>query len=142
MRRTQNAISPQFRRQFPILISISNQDKTVAEQIFVSNDPNKGISLLSCSASQGLGLVTLHYSPRVGQLLHLTADGSAEHPLLLAFPDICKGVGCHRNLAILLPLREGAQHVVAPLSRILVNIYPKVKELEQLEPKGFLKACQ
>ena len=120
---------------------LTHQDKTVAEQIFVSNNPNKGISLLSRSASQALGLVTLHFGPQVGQLSRLIADGSAEHPLLAAFPDICKGVGCHRGLAISLPLREGAQHVVAPPSRIPVNLYPKVKaELERLEAEGVFES--
>ena len=77
----------------------------------------------------------------MGQLSRLIADGSAEHPLLAAFPDICKGVGCHRGLAISLPLREGAQHVVAPPSRIPVNLYPKVKaELERLEAEGVFES--
>ena len=90
------------------------------------------------SSPAALGLVTLHYGTQVGQLLRLIVDGSLE---LLAFPDICKGVGCHRDLAISLPLREGAQHVVAPPSRIPVYLYPKVKaELEPLKSEGVFES--
>ena len=73
---------------------------SVREQIYVSRNFNKGVSLLSRAASQGLGLVTLHFGPKVGQLSKLNPDGSSSHPLLSLFPDICKGVGCHKDLEI------------------------------------------
>ena len=57
------------------------------------------------------------------------------------FPDICKGVGCHRDLAISLPLKEGAKHSVAPTSRIPVNLLPKVKaEIDRLEAEGVFES--
>ena len=121
--------------------SLSFRDNIVKERIFVSNNLNKGVSLLSRNASQALGLVTLHYGPQIGQLSHLSPYGSSQHPLLSEFPDICVGVGCHKGLEISLPLREGAQHVVAPPSRIPVNLYPKVKaELERLESEGVFES--
>ena len=86
--------------------------------------------MLSRAASQGLGLVTLHFGPKVGQLSKLNPDGSSSHPLLSSFPDICKGVGCHKDLEISLPL-----------SRIPVNLYPKVKaEIECLESQGVFES--
>ena len=114
---------------------------SVREKIYVSRNFNKGVSLLSRTASQGLGLVTLHFGPKVGQISKLDPDGSSGHPLLSSFPDICEGVGCHKDLKISLPLKEGAKHVVAPPSRIPVNLYPKVKaEIERLESQGVFES--
>ena len=57
--------------------------------------------------------------------------------ILFSVPDIYKEAGCHKYLKIYLPFKEGAKHVVAPPSRIPVNLYPKVKaELERLESQG------
>ena len=103
-------------------------DKTTKERVYVSQNFNKGVSLLSRAASQALGLVTLHFGPSVGQISQLRPDGSNSHPLLASFPEICEGVGCHKNLQISLPLREGAKHVVALPSRIPVNLYPKSRQ--------------
>ena len=103
---------------------------SVRKQIYVLRNFNKGVSLLSRAASQGLGLVTLHFGPKVGQLSKLNPDGSSSHPLLSLFPDICKGVGCHKDLEISLPL-----------SRIPVNLYSKVKaEIERLESQGVFES--
>ena len=100
-----------------------------------------GESLLLRRASQGLGLITLHYGPHIGQIRKLKPDGSNSHPLLSTFQDICKGVGCHKDLEISLPLREGAKHVVAAPSRIPINLYPKVKaEIERLEAEGVFES--
>ena len=116
-------------------------DKEIRERIYVSHNFNKGISLLSRSASQGLGLVTLHFGTQVGQASLLNPEGAETHPLLSSFPDICEGVGCHKNLEISLPLKEGAKHIVAPPSRIPVNLYPKVKaEIERLEKAGVFES--
>ena len=111
------------------------------KKVYVSHNFNKGVSLLSRGASQGLGLVTLHFGTQVGQAALLNPDGADTHPLLASFPDICKGVGCHKNLEISLPLKEGAKHVVAPPSRIPVNLYPKIKaEIERLEKAGVFES--
>ena len=68
-------------------------------------------------------------------------DGGPDHPLLKDYPDICEGVGCHKNLAISLPLKEGARHSVAPPSRIPINLLPKVKaELDRLESQGVFES--
>ena len=115
--------------------------KEIREKIYVSHNFNKGVSLLSRGASQGLGLVTLHFGSQVAQIRKLNPDGSDSHPLLSSFPDICKGVGCHKDLKISLPLKEGAKHVVAPPSRIPINLYPKVKaEIERLEAEGVFES--
>ncbi|MEL6802271.1 MAG: RNase H-like domain-containing protein, partial [Bacteroidota bacterium] len=68
-------------------------------------------------------------------------EGSPDHPLLQGFDDICHGVGCHKDLAISLPLKEGAKHNVAASSRIPVNLYPSVKaEVERLESEGVFES--
>ena len=68
-------------------------------------------------------------------------EGSSDHPFLQDFDDICHGVGCHKNLEISLPLKEGAKHSVAPPSRIPVNLYPSVKaEVERLESAGVFES--
>ena len=68
-------------------------------------------------------------------------DGSNDHPFLRDFPDICEGVGCHKNVKISLPLREGATHTVAAPSRIPVNLLPKVKaEIDRLESEGVFES--
>ena len=116
-------------------------DKKIRETVYVSHNFNRGISLLSRGACQGLGLITLHYGPHIGQIRKLKPDGSNSHPLLSTFQDICKGVGCHKDLEISLPLREGAKHVVAAPSRIPINLYPKVKaEIERLEAEGVFES--
>ena len=86
------------------------------ETCFVSHNSNKGVSLLSRAASKALGLVTLNYLPAVNQMLirPVGLDGSSGHPLLSQFEDVCEGVGCHKDIALSLPLKEGAQHTVAP----------------------------
>ena len=118
------------------------KDRAVAETIYVSCKSNKGISLLSRSASRALGLVTLNFldlEPR--GVAQLRPEGSTDHPLLRDFEDICKGVGCHKDLAISLPLCEGATHTVAPPPRIPVNLLPKVKaELDRLEAEGVFES--
>ena len=118
------------------------QDKALKETVYVSRGSNKGVSLLSRSASRALGLVTLNFlelEPHcVSQLL---PEGSNDHPLLRDFDDICEGVGCHKDLAISLPLREGATHTVAPPPRIPVNLLPKVKaEIDRLEAEGVFES--
>ena len=82
---------------------------------------------------------------RTDSLTHTSSqpqtDGSSDHPLLRDFEDICHGVGCHKNLQISLPLKEGAKHCVAPTSRIPVNLYSKVKaEVERLESEGVFES--
>lgn len=123
------------------IANLQFKGKIVREQVYVSHNFNKGVSLLSRDASQGLGLVTLHFGSNVGQISKLNPDGCNSHPLLSSFPDICEGVGCHKDLKISLPLKEGARHVVAPPARIPVNLYPKVKaELERLESQGVFES--
>ena len=139
-------------------------EKEIREKVYVSLQSNRQVSLLSRSASKALGLVTLHYpsvdihsvgnetqsrstnnqpppakdsKPRGG----LTPDGQADHPLLAEYPDISRGVGCHKNVSISLPLKEGAKHSVAPTSRIPINLLPKVKkELDRLESEGVFES--
>ena len=143
---------------------LSVRGKTTEETIFVSHDQNKGVSLLSRPASVALGLITFNYraqqvadepltqvghmeapqsAPNFGSRLSLQPqpEGSLDHPLLRDFDDICHGVGCHKDLKISLPLKEGAKHSVAPPSRIPVNLYPSVKaEVERLESEGVFES--
>ena len=71
----------------------------------------------------------------------MSQDGSQTHPLLLQYEEICEGVGCHKDLKISLPLKEGARHVVAPPSHIPVNLFPKVKEeVDRLEAEGVFES--
>ena len=117
-------------------------EKVVSEPVYVSKTSNSRISLLSRSASRALGLVTLNFLDRD---VHLVGSGHPEgdmgHPLLSDYPDICNGVGCHKNLHIALPLKEGAKHSVAPPSRIPVNLLPMVKaELDRLESEGVFES--
>ena len=176
--------------------------RSVRERVFVSQNANNQVSLLSRSASRALGLVTLNYLdgnihrvpvgtsscpergpdhsiPRVpvgtsscpdrgsDHSIHRVPvgtsscpdkgpdlpvhrvpvgtsscpDGGPDHPLLKDYADICDGVGCHKNLAISLPLKEGAKHSVAPPSRIPINLLPKVKaELDRLESQGVFES--
>ena len=123
--------------------------RSVDEKIFVSDSLNKQVSLLSRSASKALGLVTLTLPDEGphGNIHSMPArattnrHGSLTHPLLEQYPDICEGVGCHKDLGISLPLREGATHKVAPPSRIPINLLPKVKaELDRLEAEGVFES--
>ena len=129
-------------------------DHGIQERIYVSHGSNNRVSLLSRSASRALGLVTLNYlDGRVHQVpivaqpghtghpLQAESSGQPDHPLLAEFPDICDGVGCHRDLFISLPLKEGARHSVARPSRIPINLMPKVKaELDRLEAAGVFES--
>ena len=64
----------------------------------VSHTLNRGVSLLSRSASRALGLITLNYMPQeVNQLTVVSQDRSQTHPLLQQFEEICEGVGCHKH---------------------------------------------
>ena len=116
--------------------------KTVQEDVYVAKTSGSQVSLLSRSASRALGLVTLNFlEGDVHLLASRDPNGSGDHPLLKEFPDICKGVGCHKDLAISLPLKEGAKHSVAPTSRIPVNLLPKVKaEVDRLEAEGVFES--
>ena len=117
-------------------------DRVVSEPVYVSTTSNKQISLLSRSASRALGLVTLNFLDRdVHLVTTANPEGDVDHPLLSKYPDICEGVGCHKDLHIALPLKEGAKHTVAPPARIPVNLLPKVKaELDRLESEGVFEA--
>ena len=176
---------------FKICLRYGGKEKE--ETVYVSQNSNRGVSLLSRSASKALGLITLNYVPqevnqlaglsdksahqtsptnahqtcptsqltglsnksahqtsptnqpdeptRLSQRTVVSQDGSQSHPLLLEFEDICEGVGCHKDLEISLPLKEGAQHTVAPPSRIPVNLFPKVKEeIDRLEAEGVFES--
>ena len=113
------------------------------ETCYVSQNSNKGVSLLSRAASKALGLVTLNYLPAVSQMSvrPASSEGSSDHPLLSQFEEICEGVGCHKDIALSLPLKEGARHMVAPPSRIPVNLFAKVKqEVDRLEAAGVFES--
>jgi hypothetical protein len=113
-------------------------ERSVEERIFVSKNRNRGISLLSRGASRGLGLVTVNIpSTQVHQIESMPLEGTNTHHLLAKFLDISKGVGCHRDLKLSLPLKAGAVPSVAPPSRIPVNLFSKVKaELDRLTDEG------
>ena len=122
--------------------SLRRGSKTVREDVYIAKTSGSQVSLLSRSASRALGLVTLNFLENDVHLLAIRdPEGTNDHPLLKDFPDICKGVGCHKDLAISLPLREGAKHSVAPASRIPINLLPKVKaEVDRLESEGVFES--
>ena len=120
---------------FPAELIVGN--KTFKDTIYVSQAVNRGISLLSTEASEDLGFITFNIPPSVNEVTTIPAEGSNSHPLLKDFDDICHGVGRHKDLAINLPLKEGAKPSIAPPSRIPVNLYSKVKkELDRLIQQG------
>ena len=115
--------------------NLSIGGKQVRDTIYVSSDFNRGVSLLSRKTSKLLGLVTINLP--ISQIAIASPEGTSEHPLLLEFSDICHGVGCHKDLAISLPLTEGAKPSVAPPSQIPVNLFNKVKqEIDRLTDQG------
>ena len=117
-------------------------DRVVSDSVYVSRSSNNQISLLSRSASRALGLVTLNFLDRDVHLVTTgNLEGDVDHPLLSKYPNICEGVGCHKDLHIALPLKEGAKHSVTPPARIPVNLLPKVKaEPDCLESEGVFEA--
>ena len=115
--------------------------KKYRESVYVAQNPCRGISLLSREASKALGLVTIHIPGTIGKVSVFPPEGVLTHPLLSKFDDICHGMGCHANLKISLPLKEGAQPSIAPPSRIPVNLFKKVKEeLERLKEQGVFES--
>jgi hypothetical protein len=122
---------------FKTIIRATSNSPGVNANVHVVDRPGKMCPLLSRTTSLALGLISINIPKQINHVSHSFDVNN----LINGYEDLFRGIGCHKDCILSLPMDPNVKPVACPPSRVPVHLLPAIQtELERLEGEGVIES--